>query len=333
MNCEEIVLSVVIPAYNMEKYIEKAVKSVLEADCNQCVEIIIVDDGSTDSTGNIIASLQSEYENIVAISQKNAGHGGAINTGIKESRGKYLKVLDSDDWMDPKALKALVDCLKKCKEDLILTDYNEHYISSHKIKNIHYPFTVEKKLNTDIFATKEFISMHACTFKTEILKSMPEKLHEHCFYVDMEYFLFPLFFVKSVRYLNVPVYQYRLERDEQSMSAEGFRKHYKDDAKVLFSLVDYYKKYNNKIVDDKILNDYVQYRIFLMYYRHILKAVRYLKAEMKSSDLKKYLSAFDHKFLSESPQLYRFYLKNNSGIKWTSKMKLLLFRKTKFLFL
>lgn len=102
-------LSIIIPIYNVEKYVEKCVKSLLSNNLkNNEYEIIIVDDGSQDTSIIIVNELAKQFFNIKIISQKNKGLGGARNTGIQNSIGVYLLFLDSDDWYLPNTLKYLI---------------------------------------------------------------------------------------------------------------------------------------------------------------------------------------------------------------------------------
>ena len=100
-------ISFVVPCYNSEEYMEKCIESLLIG--KDDVEIIIIDDGSSDNTGKIADRYQKKYPKIVkAIHQENGGHGAGINTGLKHATGKYFKVVDSDDWLDAKAYKKLL---------------------------------------------------------------------------------------------------------------------------------------------------------------------------------------------------------------------------------
>ena len=103
-------LSFAIPCYNSQDYMEKCIESILVG--GDDVEIIIVDDGSKDDTAKIADRYQEQYPNIVkAIHQENGGHGEAVNTGLKNATGLFFKVVDSDDWVDETAYKAILEKL------------------------------------------------------------------------------------------------------------------------------------------------------------------------------------------------------------------------------
>ena len=112
----EKLLSIAIPCYNSQEYMEKAITSILDE--KEDIEILLVDDGSKDNTGIIGDSYASRYPGtIISLHQENGGHGEAVNTGIRYASGKYFKVLDSDDWFDKKAFKKVIEQLKALEEN------------------------------------------------------------------------------------------------------------------------------------------------------------------------------------------------------------------------
>lgn len=97
----EPVITVVIPVYNCEKYVARAIKSVLNQPCSDQVEVLAVDDGSKDKSGEVCDILAAEYENVRVLHQENGGVSSARNLGIEKAGGKYIAFLDSDDWWEP----------------------------------------------------------------------------------------------------------------------------------------------------------------------------------------------------------------------------------------
>ena len=109
------ILSVIIPCYNSEGYMSKCIDSVLTG--GEDVEIVIIDDGSTDRTAEIADDYVSRYPSIVKVIHKeNGGHGSGINYGIKAATGWFFKVVDSDDRLDEEGLKKVIAVLKKSIE-------------------------------------------------------------------------------------------------------------------------------------------------------------------------------------------------------------------------
>ena len=129
-------ISFVVPCYNSEDYMEKCIDSLLVG--KDDVEIIIVDDGSSDKTGKIADSYQKKYPSIVkAIHQENGGHGAGINTGLKHAKGKYFKVVDSDDWVDEHAYLELLKNIKNIDSDLIIMNYVYSYVDGRRDQTIN----------------------------------------------------------------------------------------------------------------------------------------------------------------------------------------------------
>ena len=120
-------ISVVIPVYNTEKYLRQCVESVL----NQTyidLQVILVDDGSKDSSGNICDELAKKDNRIEVIHKENGGHSDARNTGINRSTGEYVLFLDSDDyWDDNKALERLIGQLKETDCDVLNFQYKKYF--------------------------------------------------------------------------------------------------------------------------------------------------------------------------------------------------------------
>lgn len=102
-------LSIIIPVYNVEKYIERCLKSVVDQDLPENeYEIIVVNDGSTDNSGKIIEDISKKYSNIIIHNQENSGLGGARNKGIKLAKGNYIWFIDSDDFVEKNCLDLLI---------------------------------------------------------------------------------------------------------------------------------------------------------------------------------------------------------------------------------
>ena len=114
MNVEQPRISVIIPAYNTQTLLERCVRSVCAQTYPQSqMEIIIVDDGSTDETGMLGDRLAAEYANVVCYHEANAGSSAARNLGLSHATGVYVGFVDSDDYVDPHMYKALVEALQR----------------------------------------------------------------------------------------------------------------------------------------------------------------------------------------------------------------------------
>lgn len=328
------VLTVLVPAYNVEKYLEKNISSMLEGEVQDQLEVLIVDDGSTDSTGEIADAYAKKYPHCIrVIHQPNRGHGGAINTGIREAKGRYFKVVDGDDWVNGIELGKYIRKLGKCHEDLILTDYTEVYENTGKTRIFTLPLPSGKTLLPKDMKYDVFILMHYYTLRTEILRQMPKKIDENCYYVDMQYIIYPLPFIKSIRYEKLDIYRYRLGRAGQSVSAEGFRKHYKENERMICSVFSYYNEVNiremaERMPDNYLLSYYMPLRIFDLLWRHELKCMWFLKGEERP--LSGYLRKIQKEMEIQSGELCDFYQKAGNRKRYLSNLQIRLLRKTGF---
>ena len=119
----EILVSIIIPVYNAEKFLKECLDSILlEQDINK--EIIVVDNGSTDNSKKVVEDYLINHKDIVLLEEKNKGVSYARNTGIKASRGQYICFLDADDYLYPNALKDLLEATNKEENvDLVIGNY------------------------------------------------------------------------------------------------------------------------------------------------------------------------------------------------------------------
>ena len=221
----DILLTVVIPAYNAQDYIDRAVTSVRGFDE---VEVLIVDDGSRDKTAQIADEwVARDPEHIRVIHQENAGHGGAVNAGIASARGRYLKILDADDWLDRLALKRALERLALREEqgeplDLLVANYvYEKQGKSHKAV-IRYGNVIPRDRVVSWDEVKrcrydQYLMMHALILRTELVRECGLVLPTHTFYVDFIYSFVPVIDVRTFEYLDVDLYRYFIGRDDQSV--------------------------------------------------------------------------------------------------------------------
>lgn len=218
-------LSFVIPAYNSSAFLDRCISSMLcEAVADQ-LDIVIVNDGSTDDTADIAQKYCEQYPGVVRlISQENRGHGGALNTGCAAAEGKYLKVIDADDWVVTENLPVFVQSLEKCEHDVVLTHYRTINISNGEIRNWKtFPVEFGKGYSFSEIMTqwKNFdrcLTFHGITYRTAFYRQMGIQLSEHVFYEDHEFATFPCCYAEDVLPLDLFVYDYRIGDQNQSVS-------------------------------------------------------------------------------------------------------------------
>lgn len=265
-------ISFAIPCYNSQDYMEKCIESILVG--GDDVEIIIVDDGSKDDTAKIADRYQEQYPNIVkAIHQENGGHGEAVNTGLKNATGLFFKVVDSDDWVDETAYKAILEKLKELSGgsetvDMFLANYvYEKEGAKHKkvMRQLGFP---KDKIFTwnDIhhFYKGHYILMHSVIYRTQLLRECGLELPKHTFYVDNIYVYRPLPYVKKMYYMDVDFYRYYIGRDDQSVNES-----------VMIGRIDQQIKVNKIMIEDvdiwKITNK--KCRKYMLNYLEIITVI------------------------------------------------------------
>lgn len=216
-----------VPCYNSAEYMRRCIDSLLV--CGEDGEIIIVNDGSTDATGEIADEYARQYPDIVKVIHKeNGGHGSGVNAGLEKAEGQYFKVVDSDDWLDQNSLVRLLDAIKdwnweEKRVDLAVANYIYDHLYENRSHVMSYTNVFPENQVCDWnqirrFHPSQYLVMHALYFRTDVLKESQVKLPEHTFYVDNIFAYQPLPWVKSICYLNLDLYHYFLGRDDQSVN-------------------------------------------------------------------------------------------------------------------
>lgn len=244
---KKYLLSVVIPSYNAEKTIERALESIKVDRFDGLIEVIIVNDGSFDGTKQRCERFvkKSTDERIVytIVNQKNAGHGSAINYGVEFAKGKYMRVLDADDYFDAREFDKYLLFLSKCETDLVISDYKEVCEKDGKEKRYYWHRAKKGFLSKkyDEIISKTMPTLLPCAaIKTELLRREGSVVDEKCYYDDQEYDYLIIAFCDSVSYYAKPVYCYMVGSEAQSVSNAGLINNISDHQRVLEWLVKHY---------------------------------------------------------------------------------------------
>lgn len=225
----------------------KAIESCLIL--KEDVEIIIVDDGSKDQTGQIGDEYAQKYpETIRCVHQENGGHGQAVNTGLAHATGLYFKVLDSDDWFDQSALVKVLETIKSLHQkdedvDMLIANYVYEKPSENKSSVIKYTNALPQNRIFRWYDIKHFypqqnLLMHSVIYRTQLLRNCNLQLPQHTFYVDNLFVYEPLPYVNTLYYINVDLYRYYIGREDQSVNE-----------KVMISRIDQQIKVNKMMID------------------------------------------------------------------------------------
>lgn len=219
------ILTFVIPAYNSESFLHKCLDSMLVPELLDKLEILVVNDGSTDRTAEIAEGYCVRYPDTVRlISQENKGHGGALNAGCAAATGKYLKVIDADDWVETGNLPELIRLLEGCGSDVVLTHYRTIDIGTGAIKNWRsFPEAFEKaytfgEIMSDWRSFDRSLTFHGILYRREFYQKYAQPLLEHVFYEDHQYATFPCCHAESVMPFDLFLYDYRVGDVNQSVS-------------------------------------------------------------------------------------------------------------------
>jgi len=290
------VLTVVVPSYNIEKYLEKCLDSFIIPEIMEEIEIIIVNDGSKDKTAMIGKEYEDRYpKTFKLISKENGGHGSTINVGIKVASGKYFKVVDGDDWVEKEAFLNLVKVLRTSTQDLVVNNcctFNNITAEVNKVtvdKQIEYNKTYNLD---DIIAEHNFsITMPLYNIKTSILKLNNIIIDENCYYADTEFILYPIIYVNDLIFIDEYVYMYRINQASQSISMNGYYKNRKDRKQIIISLLNYLNNlkelkispYKFKYVKD-IVKEFAKFQYGIYLYSYLPSNCKELKREIKEFD-------------------------------------------------
>lgn len=224
-----ITLTFVIPSYNVEEYLGRCVSSLLIGQDTDDLEILIVNDGSKDGTSRLAHTFEAQHPDIIrVIDQPNKGHGGAVNTGIANARGTYLKVVDADDWLDTTALRNVLTELRvqakaDAPVDLVIANYTYDKQGKRLKQTIRYRSVLPKNRIIGWNEVKKFridqnLLMHSLLYRTAVLREKANlQLPEHTFYVDNLFAYAPLPKVRTLMYLDEDLYRYFIGREGQSV--------------------------------------------------------------------------------------------------------------------
>lgn len=246
-------VSVIIPVYNVEKYLDQCLKSVFKQ-CYQNIEIILVDDGSKDSSGKMCDEYAGHDTRIKVIHQKNAGAAAARNAGLRIVAGEYIYFLDSDDWLEDSALAKFVDSIETEKAEMLFFDAYAVDEESERISQKHYS---HKKryvrdngltLMEEMLANKEFhVAPWSMFFRKDFLSKYDLSFEEGIIYEDMV-FAYQVF-CKANIVTYVPEYLYfRRYRENSVMTSKVGKKNFISACKVYECVRNYSVKCNTYII-------------------------------------------------------------------------------------
>ena len=238
------VLTVAMPCYNVARYLERGLASFDDARLEGLVELIVVDDGSTDTTASIAQAFVERRPQVFRlISKPNGGHGSAVNAGLAQARGAYFRVVDGDDWVDTDELVRFAQLLAQATSDLVVDVKTEVDMATMSPRVFPLPAELaqggscdlESVCMLDAFAPN--VMIHTLTARVAYLRSISLHLLEKTFYEDLEFVVKATLDAADVEFVDTRVYQYLVGNASQSVADEGYVRRWDDHTRVCEELL------------------------------------------------------------------------------------------------
>jgi len=296
-------LTVTVPCYNSQEYMKKCIDSLLVG--GEDVEIIIVNDGSSDDTQKIAEEYEKEHPTIIRVINKaNGGHGSAVNAGIKHATGLYFKVVDSDDWVKESSYFEILKTLRELVGgttvlDMLISNFVYEKVGEKRKKVISFKHALPQNEmftwdEVKYFTKTQYILMHSVIYRTKLLLDCGLELPEHTFYVDNIFVFAPLPYVKNMYYINTNFYRYYIGREDQSVNEAVMIKRIDQQLRVNKIMIDYFV--HTKISNKKTYRYMVKYLDIIT----TVSSIMLIRAETeealeKKEELWEYINKADHR--------------------------------------
>jgi len=268
----EALLSVIVTAYNIEAYIERGLRSV----CGQTyanLEIIVVDDGSTDETGRICDALAKEDERVQVIHKENEGPAQARNVGIARAKGFYIGFVDGDDWIDADMYEKLLGALTDQRADIAICRYRQ--VSRSRIldesKDRAFLFEGQEALACYVEEREECAIQNAAwnkLYRREILAQVSFPAGK--WYEDIMFATAALARAGRCIYLDTALYNYIIDREGSIMNRRINPRTFTDQIPAYYEKTQFLKSLGRE--DLALTHDYFFYKRLLLFYGELAKA-------------------------------------------------------------
>lgn len=255
------ILSVIIPTYNMEKYLHRCLESLIVNNGFESLEVLVINDGSKDSSSIIAHSYESRYPNVFRVIDKgNGNYGSCINRGLKEAAGKYVKILDADDNFNTVNFESFLSAIQTIDADLIISDYVKVSEDENILEECSYRFSESGIMSFESICTSnDFLKtqMHAVTYRRKMLLDMNYVQTEGISYTDQQWIFAPMLKVKTVWHFSKPVYRYLIGRAGQTINESSAIKYAKNMIPCLRDLLKFYSD-NSSAISKPLETYYLQ---------------------------------------------------------------------------
>lgn len=217
------ILSIIIPTYNMERYLNRCLDSLLSERASRLLEVLIVNDGSKDRSSLIAHEYADKYPDIFQVIDKsNGNYGSCINAALPLVTARFIKVLDSDDYFDIDVLDMLLERLQTCTTDAVLLDYTIIYPDKKQLSSFSYKDGQILNFQNEC---PEYFSMHSLIYNSDIFHRFCYHQSEGVSYTDQEWIFYPMFYVRNLQYIKLNLYQYIVGRVGQTMEENTIIRH------------------------------------------------------------------------------------------------------------
>lgn len=233
-----MVLSIVIPAYNVENFLQECVRSFFcQIDDYSCFEVIIVNDGSLDNTLQVACDLETEFPNVKVVNQKNQGAAFARNNGLKKCKGEFVSFFDADDICAAGSFKGLINLIKKNKSDCVLvkqlrTDASLNVIKLNASEQYYFSEAFVARLNgkKDLLSSISILDFpyRLIVKRSFLLENRIEFCTDIVTYEDVLFALQVYSKIHSFVFYNIPFYLYRYNFNSITQKDNSYLKQQQD---------------------------------------------------------------------------------------------------------
>lgn len=284
-------VTIILAVYNVEQYLDKCIESILNQTFKE-IEILAIDDGSTDKSADVIKKYLKENKNITYIKKENGGYGSVLEMAINSIKTKYFLICDPDDWLDINCIEKLYNAAEKNKVDLVAADVNYAYGNSieseyKKCTHRNYPIkpnTIYHSIDNYVFFSP---TPHAKLYKTKLAKNIifPHNVS----YTDTILYLVYLNRCSSLIYIDEALAFYYFDRPGNTASGI-FGKEYKQKTfsaqiKVIESIIEQLK--------NSYCNNYVLYYRLYVEITSIIPKIKLIKDGSYNENLNKLFDVLD----------------------------------------
>lgn len=296
-------LTIVVPTYNMQDYLNRCLDSlVVLPELMGQLEVLVVNDGSKDNSSAIAHEYEAKYPaTFRVIDKENGNYGSCVNRGLAEAKGKYIKVLDADDWFDIVEFEKFLVTMSEVEADLVLTDFSivnadnmEATLAYHPNLRIGYVYPFKDCTIEEVGV----YMMHAVTYHTALLRDISYWQTTGISYTDMEWAYNPLYAVNSMAYYDYNVYQYLVGREGQTM-----------DPQVMLRTINHHEIVARSLIDNAKLHQPIGFARTtierqIVYLLEKVYRTRLVLQDSESFDQSE-MEAFDQYINEERPDLYK----------------------------